>query len=259
MATEGADQADPNMLHDQNRMLAELLGINPTTVAVLKDGNPVLMPWINAAPAAIEVWNQGTEDGHVVADLLFGVVSPSRKVPTWREPRGLDQTRERDLVSLTTTARSPRPMRYETLCQSIARANALSQEARQMFAGEGLNDAGRQDIDRAIQDAEAVSGFRFSVFIGASEGDTRGFANQLHSALAAPDESVLIMVDPSARIVEVVTGQDARRALTDDEAGLAVLAMQSDFAFVGLASGIIRGLHQLAEQARRPPLLHDQP
>lgn len=51
VATEGADQADPNMLHDQNRMLAELLGINPTTVVVLKDGNPVLMPWINAAPA----------------------------------------------------------------------------------------------------------------------------------------------------------------------------------------------------------------
>ena len=128
-----------------------------------------------------------------------------------------------------------------------------------MSSGEFVNEAGRQDIDRAIQDAEAVSGFRFSVYIGASEGDSRGFANQLHSALSAPKESVLIMVDPSARSVEVVTGQEARRALTDDEAGLAVLAMQSDFATVGLASGIIRGLNQLAEQARRPPLPHDRP
>ena len=126
-----------------------------------------------------------------------------------------------------------------------------------MLAGEALNDSGLQDINRAIRDAGAVSGYRFSVFVGASEGDTRGFANLLHSALAAPDKSVLIMVDPSARIVEVVTGRDARRALTDDEVGLAVLAMQSDFAIVGLASGIIRGLHQLAEQARRPPLLHE--
>jgi beta-glucosidase len=82
VATEGADQRDANMLHDQNRMLAELLGINPTTVVVLKDGNPVLMPWIDDAPAVLEVWNQGTEDGHVVADLLFGVVNPSGKVPT---------------------------------------------------------------------------------------------------------------------------------------------------------------------------------
>ena len=82
VATEGADQPDANMLNDQNRMLDELLGINPTTVVVLKDSNPVLMPWIDKAPAVLEAWNQGAEDGHVVADLLFGVVNPSGKVPT---------------------------------------------------------------------------------------------------------------------------------------------------------------------------------
>src|SRR3954467_8298904 len=82
VATEGVDQPDANMLHDQNRMLEELLGINPATVVVLKDSNPVLMPWIDRAPAVLEVWNQGSEDGHVVADLLFGVVNPSGKVPT---------------------------------------------------------------------------------------------------------------------------------------------------------------------------------
>jgi beta-glucosidase len=82
VATEGADQSDANMLNDQNRMLDELLGINPTTVVVMKDSNPVLMPWIDKAPAVLEAWNQGAEDGHVVADLLFGVVNPSGKVPT---------------------------------------------------------------------------------------------------------------------------------------------------------------------------------
>ncbi len=82
VATEGADQAHPTMLHDQDRMLGELLGLGPSTVVVLKDGNPVLMPWIDKASAVLEVWNQGSEDGHVVADLLFGVVNPSGKVPT---------------------------------------------------------------------------------------------------------------------------------------------------------------------------------
>ncbi|GAA3614495.1 beta-glucosidase family protein [Microlunatus ginsengisoli] len=82
IATEGADQPDANMLNDQNTMIEQLLGLNPTTVVVLKDSNPVLMPWIDHAPAVLEVWNQGSEDGHVVADLLFGVVNPSGKVPT---------------------------------------------------------------------------------------------------------------------------------------------------------------------------------
>jgi beta-glucosidase len=91
VATEGADQPNANMLNDQNRMLDELLGINPTTVVVMKDSNPVLMPWIDKAPAVLEVWNQGAEDGHVVADLLFGVVNPSGKVPT-SYPRSEDDT-----------------------------------------------------------------------------------------------------------------------------------------------------------------------
>jgi beta-glucosidase len=91
VATEGADQPDANMLNDQNRMLDELLGINPTTIVVMKDSNPVLMPWIGEAPAVLEAWNQGTEDGHVVADVLFGVVNPSGKVPT-SYPRSEDDT-----------------------------------------------------------------------------------------------------------------------------------------------------------------------
>ena len=91
VATEGADQRDANMLNDQNRMLDELLGVNPATVVVMKDSNPVLMPWIDNAPAVLEAWNQGAEDGHAVADLLFGVVNPSGKVPT-SYPRSEDDT-----------------------------------------------------------------------------------------------------------------------------------------------------------------------
>ena len=91
VATEGEDQPDMIMLNDQNRLIAEVGPVNPTTVIVLKDSNPVLMPWIDAVPAVLETWNQGQEDGHAVADLLFGVVNPSGKLPT-TYPRSQDDT-----------------------------------------------------------------------------------------------------------------------------------------------------------------------
>ncbi|WP_225754393.1 beta-glucosidase [Actinotalea sp. Marseille-Q4924] len=91
VATEGADQPHPSMLNDQDRMIAEVAPLNPRTVVVLKDSNPVLMPWLDAVPAVLEVWNQGAEDGHVVADLLLGVVNPSGKLPT-TYPRSWEDT-----------------------------------------------------------------------------------------------------------------------------------------------------------------------
>jgi beta-glucosidase len=91
VATEGQDQADMNLLNEQNRLIAEIGPVNPRTIVVLKDGNPVLMPWIDTVPAVLEAWNQGSEDGHAVADLLFGVANPSGKLAT-TYPRSEDDT-----------------------------------------------------------------------------------------------------------------------------------------------------------------------
>jgi uncharacterized membrane protein YgcG len=123
-------------------------------------------------------------------------------------------------------------------------------------SGEAFTASQRHQIDKAIRDAEQMSRYEFSVYVGASEGETRPFAERLHAALAAPDRSVLVLVDPAARIVDVVTGTEARRDLDDAEVKLAVLAMQSAFAAGDLVGGIVAGVHQLAEHARRPTLKH---
>lgn len=125
-----------------------------------------------------------------------------------------------------------------------------------MAAGEAFTSSERHDIDRAIRDAETVCRYEFSVFVGASDGETGPFARRLHSALTAPDRSIMIVVDPSARIVEVITGSEVRRDLDDNEVHLALLSMQSAFAIGDLAGGIIRGVQHLAEHARRPPMMH---
>jgi hypothetical protein len=122
--------------------------------------------------------------------------------------------------------------------------------------GEGFSPAQRQQIDRAIRDAELVSRFEFSVFVGDAGGSPREYAERLHAALVAPDRSVLVVVDPAARALEVVTGLEARRRLPDEDVALAVVRMQNDMGAGDLVGGIVGGLQMLAEHARRPPTLH---
>ena len=126
-----------------------------------------------------------------------------------------------------------------------------------MAAGEAFSASQRAQIDKAIRDAEQMSRYEFSVYVGASDGETGPFAQRLHAALATPDRSVLVLVDPAARIVEVVTGAVARRDLDDAEVKLATFAMQSAFAAGDLVGGIVAGVLQLAEHARRPTLKRD--
>ncbi|HYO40961.1 MAG TPA: DUF5130 family protein [Nocardioidaceae bacterium] len=121
-----------------------------------------------------------------------------------------------------------------------------------MAGGDTFDDAQRSVVDKAIRDAETMCRLEFSVFVGRSEGETRPFAERLHSTLAAPERSVLLLVDPAARLLEVVTGSQAMRVLNDSEVRLAVLTMQSAFANGDLVGGIAQGVRQLAEHARQP-------
>lgn len=116
----------------------------------------------------------------------------------------------------------------------------------------------RFEIDKAIRAAEQCSRFEFSVFVGNAGAEPAIFAQRLHGSLAAPDRSVLVMVDPAARTVEVVTGRAVRRNLPDSSVGLAVLQMQSAFGSGDLSGGIRRGVTMLAEKAREPRTLHAQ-
>jgi uncharacterized membrane protein YgcG len=116
-------------------------------------------------------------------------------------------------------------------------------------AGE-LTPRERHDIDRAIRNAEQTCRFEFSVFVGRAQGEPRDFATRLHGAAVAPDRSVVVMLDPRARVVEVVTGEVVRRRLTDGEVEHALLQMRSSFAEGDLVGGLTRGIAQLAEHAR---------
>jgi beta-glucosidase len=66
---------------DQEALVPAILAANPNTVVVLKTGGMVLMPWLSNARAVVEAFFPGQHDGDAVADILFGVVNPSGKLP----------------------------------------------------------------------------------------------------------------------------------------------------------------------------------
>ena len=124
-----------------------------------------------------------------------------------------------------------------------------------MAAGD-FSDSDKYAIDKAIRAAEQSSRFEFSVFVGRSEGEPRAYATRLLGSLVKPDCSVQILVDPVGRALEVVTGSEVRRSLTDDEVNLVVAQMRNELGEGRLVEALVRGINQLASYARKPPALH---
>ena len=106
-------------------------------------------------------------------------------------------------------------------------------------------------LDEALRVADQQTGLTFSVYIGDLEEPTRAYAEQLHRQLDGAARAVLVAVSPNQRLLEIVTGTDARKRISDRDAKLAALSMAAAFAGGDLAGGVLAGLDQLASHAGR--------
>jgi uncharacterized membrane protein YgcG len=127
-------------------------------------------------------------------------------------------------------------------------------------AGEGLTSAQQERIATAIDTARAENGLDVSVLVGdlvvEEIGQFRAAAERLHAALGERSATtVLIVVSPGQRRVEVVTGPGIRRRVPDRVAALAVLAMTTSFSGGDLSGGIVDAIRQIADAAGHKPAL----
>ena len=104
-------------------------------------------------------------------------------------------------------------------------------------------------LDEALTLASRDSGLRFSVYLGDLGGRATDTAQRLHGQLEGSDESVLVAVSPEQRVVEVVTGAEARVRLPDRGSKLAVMSMVASFKEGDLLGGLLSGLRMLGDQA----------
>lgn len=107
-------------------------------------------------------------------------------------------------------------------------------------------------IDGALAAADRETELTFSIYVGDLDEQPRMSAERLHAQLGErADDAVLIAVSPNQRLLEIVTGSQARRLLPDRIAALAALSMTAAFEGGDLTGGLVSGLRMLADQARR--------
>ncbi|MCQ2312846.1 MAG: glycoside hydrolase family 3 C-terminal domain-containing protein [Paludibacteraceae bacterium] len=78
---EGVDRKEYELPYGQNELIEALYKANPNLVVVNISGTAVAMPWAKKVPAIVQAWYLGSEAGHAIADVLFGDVNPSGKLP----------------------------------------------------------------------------------------------------------------------------------------------------------------------------------
>jgi beta-glucosidase len=80
-ASEGMDRSTLALPADQDKLIAAVAKANPRTVVVLNTSSAVTMPWLGAVGAVVEAWYPGQTSGTALAQVLFGDVKPSGKLP----------------------------------------------------------------------------------------------------------------------------------------------------------------------------------
>ena len=78
---EGDDRLQYGLPYAQDKVIGALAEANPNLAVVIVSGNAVAMPWIDRVPAVLEAWFPGSEAGNALADVVFGAVNPSGKLP----------------------------------------------------------------------------------------------------------------------------------------------------------------------------------
>jgi beta-glucosidase len=99
--TEGRDRTNLEFPPVQQALIQRCARQNPNTVVVLVNGSPLeLGGWLPEVRSVVEAWYPGMEGGNAIADVLFGNVNPSGRLPfTW--PKALRDTPSQALGTQT--------------------------------------------------------------------------------------------------------------------------------------------------------------
>ena len=118
---ESHDARTLSLPDNQDALVSAVAAANPHTIVVLETGGPVTMPWADQVAGILAAWYPGIGGGQAIANLIFGDVNPSAKLPVtfaksdsqlaFPEVPGIDLKPVK--VEVPTVMRGQRIMHYE--------------------------------------------------------------------------------------------------------------------------------------------------
>ena len=79
--SEEMDLPNLSLPENQDALIEKVARANPHTIVILETGSAVTMPWIDKVAGVVEAWYAGSKGADAVANILFGEVNPSAKLP----------------------------------------------------------------------------------------------------------------------------------------------------------------------------------
>ena len=97
----GGDRADLALPERERELIRRAAPASTKTIVVLEGGSAILVDeWLDDVDALLMVWYPGREGGHAIANVIFGDVNPSGRLPV-SFPRSMDQLMPWDVASLS--------------------------------------------------------------------------------------------------------------------------------------------------------------
>jgi len=87
---ESRDAATLSLPDHQDALVSAVAAANPNTIVVLETGGPVSMPWHDQVKGIVAAWYPGIGGAQAIANILFGDVNPSGKLPVTFAARDAD-------------------------------------------------------------------------------------------------------------------------------------------------------------------------
>ena len=79
--SEGYDRENMHLPPYSDELIKAVTRANKNTAVVIQSGTPVTMPWLSSLHALLQAWYGGNECGNAIADVIFGDVNPSGRLP----------------------------------------------------------------------------------------------------------------------------------------------------------------------------------